>query len=169
MMPRKKKPAVTRDHVLAQLRALVAALTSSARAVERRTGITNAQLFLLLELAGDGPMGIGDLAERARTQPSTVSIVVSRLEKAGLVTKVRVAEDRRSVLVDVTKKGREIAKHAPVPPTERLLEALEKLSPRNAAALEQGLGPLVRSLAPKVSEPPLMFEDSDGRPRRRSG
>ena len=167
-MSREKKPDDTRDRVLAQLRALVAALTSSARAVERRTGITNAQLFLLLELAGDGPLGIGELAERARTQPSTVSIVVSRLEKAGLVTKVRGAEDRRSVLVDVTRKGRELAKHAPVPPTERLLEALERLSPRDAAALARGLAPLARSIAPQVHEPPLMFEESGSRTRRRS-
>lgn len=166
-MPRKPAPNDSRDRVLAQLRGLVGALTSSARAVERRTGITNAQLFLLLELAADGPMGIGELAVRARTQPSTVSIVVSRLQRAGLVTKVRVAEDRRSVMVDVTKKGRAIAKHAPVPPTERLLSALRDLSPRDAAALARGLGPLVRSLAPDVQEPPLMFEEGKPRPRRR--
>lgn len=166
-MPRKPKPDPVRDRVLTQLRALVAALTSSARAVERRTGITNAQLFLLRELAGVGPMGIGDLAGRARTQPSTVSIVVSRLEKAGLVTKVRVAEDRRSVQVEVTRKGRELAKHAPVPPTERLLAALGRLSSRDAVALARGLAPLVRSIAPQEHEPPLMFEESGRRPRRR--
>jgi len=165
-MARKTKSDSPRDRVLAQLRTLVAALTSSARAVERRTGITNAQLFLLLELSGEGPMGIGDLAERARTQPSTVSIVVSRLERAGLVTKVRAPEDRRAVLVHVTKKGRDLAKHAPVPPTERLLEALGKLSSRDAAVLACGLAPLVRSIAPEVHEPPLMFEESVAPSRR---
>jgi len=165
-MSRKTSLVPSRDHVLAQLRALIAALSASARTVERRTGVTNAQLFLLLQLSSEGPLGIGELAARAHTQPSTVSIVVSRLERAGLVTKGRVAEDRRSVLVDVTKKGRELAKHAPVPPTERLLAALESLSTSDAAALERGLGPLVKSLAPKVHEPPLMFEEAPKGRRR---
>ena len=126
------------QRALLLLRALVDSLSSSARAVERRTGVTNAQLFLLHELAASGPLGIGELAVRARTQPSTVSIVVSRLARAGLLTKARGRDDARRAIVRITEAGRRLARHAPVPPTARLLDALDRLPAREAAGLARG-------------------------------
>ena len=101
---------------LSLLRALVANLSSSARAVERQTGITNAQLFLLQELASSGPSSLGDLAEMARTQPSTVSIVIGRLQKAGYVTRKPATDDRRRVVIALTAAGTRLVVRAPVAP-----------------------------------------------------
>ena len=57
------------------IRALVEALSQSARTVERRTGLTNAQLFLLGLVADRGAVTIGQLAIGARTTAATTSVV----------------------------------------------------------------------------------------------
>src|SRR5579864_7719256 len=90
-----KRSASVRAQALEHVRTLVGALSHSARAVERRTGVTNAQLFILQQLAEAESLSVNDLAARARTQQSTVSIVVARLVGAGFAAKRRSAADGR--------------------------------------------------------------------------
>lgn len=150
--------ASSQRRALQLLRVLVDALTSSARAVEERTGVTNAQLFLLQTLAADGPLGIGELAARARTQSSTVSIVIGRLVRARLVRKSRGGEDGRRAIVTLTAAGRRLAARAPVAPTARVIAALDALDPREARGLVGGLEILVRGLEPSATAAPMLFE-----------
>jgi DNA-binding MarR family transcriptional regulator len=154
-----------RAQALEGVRALVAALSHSARAVERRTGVTNAQLFLLQQLASSDSLSVNDLAARARTQQSTVSIVVARLVSAGLASKRRSDDDGRVAVISIAPKGRRLLAHAPVPPTSELLRAIEALSDRHARALADGLRALVDALG--LSPPPvtMLFEHA---PTRRS-
>ncbi len=42
------------------------------------------------------------------TSPATLSTILSRLEKRGLVVRVRDETDARSVIVDVTREGRQL-------------------------------------------------------------
>jgi DNA-binding MarR family transcriptional regulator len=154
-----------RAQALERLRTLIGALNQSARAVERSTGITNAQLFLLQQLAGADSLSVNDLAARARTQQSTVSIVVARLVRAGLAGKRRSADDRRLAAVSLTPKGRALLRHAPAPPTSALLRAVEKLSDRDAHALASGLRALIRALQLAPPAVNMLFEHA---PQRRS-
>ena len=143
---------------LDQIRTLVSALSHSARAVERGTGVTNAQLFLLQELADADSLSVNDLAERARTQQSTASIVVARLVRAGLAAKRKSADDGRIVIVSLTPKGRRLITHAPVPPAKSLLRAIEALSERDSRALATGMDALVRELDLAAPEVTMLFE-----------
>lgn len=143
---------------LVLVRTLVARLSSTARAVERRTGITNAQLFLLRELASHGPLSVNELAGRARTQQSTVSTVVSRLARAGYVRKARAELDGRRAVLTATERGRSLLRHAPAPPTAALLAGLERLRPREARALATGLRALVGALGPGARPAGMLFE-----------
>jgi DNA-binding MarR family transcriptional regulator len=156
-------PAVAsaaRSEALAMLRALVGVLSSSARAVERRTGVTNAQLFLLQQLASAGPCSLGELAALAHTQPSTVSLVIGRLQRAGFVTRVRAADDRRRVVIALTTAGRRLVRRAPTAPTARLLEAMRALDIRDAKHLVRGLKPLLDEIGASYTAPPMLFETS---------
>jgi DNA-binding MarR family transcriptional regulator len=146
------------QHVLRQVRALVNDLSASARMIEHRTGITNAQLFLLQSLAKDGPQSIGELAARARTQLSTASIVVSRLSRAGLVSKARATDDARRAVITLTTTGRKVARRGPHAPTARLLDAMESLTPAQARALAKGLAPLLAALGIRAESDPMLFE-----------
>lgn len=149
--------ADARAQALDALRVIVGALSRSARAVETRTGITNAQVFLLQQLR-DGVLSMGELAELAHTHQSTVSIVVARLARAGLVAKARASDDARRAVVSLTPAGRALLRRAPAPPAADLLLAVERLSLGDARRLADGLHALVRSLGLEDHPPTMLFE-----------
>ncbi len=143
---------------LRRVRRLVGTLQSSARAVERRTGVTNAQLFLLRALEEREQLSLGELAALAGTQQSTASLVVARLVRSGLVRRRPSPEDGRRVLLSLAPRGRKTLRHAPVPATARLLEALEGLTALELRALTRGLEALERELGAQPDEPAMLFE-----------
>ncbi|CAN5826245.1 hypothetical protein BH11GEM1_BH11GEM1_08350 [soil metagenome] len=149
---------------ITSLRVIFGSLGQSARSIEGRTGLTNAQLFLLRQLAETDAMSVNELAARARTRQNTVSTVLARLAKGGLVSKTRSLEDARSVSVSLTPKARRLLLRAPTPPTTTLIDALETLSPRDVRALASGLGALVSAMGLEGEDAPLLFEQT--RPSR---
>src|SRR5579885_1783876 len=139
------------------IRRLVNALGESARAVEQRTGLTNAQLFLLRQLALEHELTINQLAERALTQQSTVSLLVRRLETSGYVLRTRSRDDGRRVCVALTARGRTIIARAPKPPLTRMIEAIDHIAPGEVESLIRGLGALLKEMhVPQVKAP--LFE-----------
>ena len=163
---RRTTAAVARGHAIASIRTLVAGLSRSARAIEQRTGVTNAQLFILQQLAEGAVLSVNDLAARAKTKQSTVSIVVARLVRAGLVHKRRSAADGRRTALSLTPAGRRKLRGAPAPPTALLLDAIASLPARDARELASGARALVRALGLGAVEPEFLFERGS---RRRSG
>ncbi len=150
-----------------RLRRLIAFLAGSARRVETRTGITNAQLYLLRRIRSKGGRAtIGELARLSGVQQSTVSIVVGRLEKAGLVRRRRSPRDGRQVQVQLTREGSAVLARAPSPPTERLIQALSALTPANRRGLDAGLQALERALGTQAMEPSMLFEPGVQGPAR---
>ena len=166
-MPPIDPASAVRSEALAMLRALIGALSSSARAVEQITGITNAQLFLLQQLAAQGPCSLGELAALAHTQPSTVSLVIGRLQRAGFVTRVRSADDRRRAVIALTADGRRLVRRAPTAPTARLLVGMRALDGRDAKHLALGMRPLLAALGASHAAPPMLFETSTSSAARR--
>jgi DNA-binding MarR family transcriptional regulator len=150
------------DKAFRSIRALVAALQTSARAVEERTGLTNAQLFLLRQIAGGDGLTINDLSQRTSAAQSSVSVVVARLVRAGHVKRGRVAEDGRRVTLTATARGRTTVRKAPPPATERLLEALGAITGAEARSISRGIGALLGRLGAREEEAPLLFETRAG-------
>lgn len=163
--PRSTAEQQAHDRAIRGVRSVVATLSQSARAIETRTGLSNAQLFLLQQLTGAGALSINELAVRARTGQSAVSIVVSRLVRHGLVERQRSAADRRRVTVSLTPTGRALARRAPESPTARLLAAVSRLPAADVRALARGTTTLARALGADTDMPALLFERG---PRPRS-
>ena len=69
--------------------------------------MTHAGWQVLLALADTGAMTQREVAERCYVTPATVTGVVDTLERDGLVTRERGADDRRVVRVSLTPQGRE--------------------------------------------------------------
>jgi DNA-binding MarR family transcriptional regulator len=158
-------PSPEQAEALRLIRALVAALSRSARTVEQRTGVTNAQLFLLRELAADRAMSINDLAARALTGQNTVSMIVARLVEQGLVNRRRSEDDARRVEVRLTTEGRRLVNRAPEPPTARLLHAIRRMPRAELRALNRSLGALARLMElPEHDGERMLF---DGTPASR--
>jgi DNA-binding MarR family transcriptional regulator len=153
---------------LQRVRALVEGLSKSARGVEDKTGVTNAQLFLLQEIRAGRHLSVNDLAALAMTTQSTVSIVLSRLERKGLVKRARSPVDRRSVVLQLTAAGKRLLRRAPKPATSAVLGALGRLTKEELRALSRGLDALGRELGFALKPPAMLFEEN-GRGRRRNG
>lgn len=149
---------------LQNVRALVEGLSKSAQGVETRTGVTNAQLFLLQQIRRGRHLTVNDLAALAMTTQSTVSIVLSRLERKGLVKRTRSPADRRSVVLQLTAAGKRVLRRAPRAATSEVMGALGRLTRAELRALSRGLGALGRELRLAVKPPSMLFEkDARGR------
>ena len=152
------------ERAMNALRRLVRALRLSTVAVQRTTGISGAQLFVLRALVERPGQSMRDLIARTLTSQSTVSEVVPRLIARGLVTGQAAPDDGRRAVLTPTAAGRALVRTAPPTVQADLIEGLQRLSPgsRNvlADALEQWLG-----VAGLTDVPAGLFFESRRAPR----
>jgi MarR family transcriptional regulator, organic hydroperoxide resistance regulator len=72
--------------------------------------LTGPQGMMMGILSHDGEMKISDLSEKIGLSNSTVSGIIDRLEKQGLVERTRSKDDRRVVYVNVSTEFRKNSK-----------------------------------------------------------
>lgn len=106
------------------LRRMVKALQTYSQDVRSAYGLTGPQLWALKTLQREGRMTVGRLAAALAVHQSSISILLDRLEKRGLVRRIRSQPDRRVVQVELTKRGAVMATDAPDAAQGQLLHAL---------------------------------------------
>jgi DNA-binding MarR family transcriptional regulator len=155
-------PPSTSDlrQALDAFRAIVQALRTSSRDIERRVGLTSAQLFALEQLAAAPGASINDLAARSFTHQSSVSVVVQRLTERRLVAKVAAREDRRRVRLTLTEAGRAILRRSPQPVQNRLIAGIKGLKNHQRAVLATALTDIARAMGVRTEKPSMLFEDA---------
>ncbi|HEU4628552.1 MAG TPA: MarR family transcriptional regulator [Gemmatimonadaceae bacterium] len=147
------------------LRRLVHALRASSTAVQRDTGVSGAQLFVLQQLAQQPVASLNELAARTRTHQSSVSAVVSRLAERQLVTRNPSAEDGRRTEIALTPAGAAVLADAPPTLQTSLVAALRRLTAEQCRTLADGLEAWVEAAGVSGGDVPLFFEpDVPGRP-----
>lgn len=87
-----------------------AVLSDSFERMLRPSGITAAQYNALRILQGGEPQGLcrNEVRDRMLTRMPDMTRLLDRLEAAGLVSRVRDAEDRRVVTTRITSAGRQL-------------------------------------------------------------
>jgi DNA-binding MarR family transcriptional regulator len=75
-------------------------------------GITNEQWRVLAIIRSRGPLRPIDIASLLERAPNSMSMLVDRMVKAGLVRRTRDRKDRRAVFVSLTNKGKEAVEPA---------------------------------------------------------
>ena len=78
----------------------------------QKLGLTYPQYLVLVVLWERGSQGVGDLATALRMDFGTLSPMLKRIERKGLVTRQRSPADERRVLVDLTPKGVSLRRRA---------------------------------------------------------
>ena len=94
------------DAIIAQFRGALRELRCMGGDRVRRAEISSTHVHILSMLDRHGEMPMGRLAEMLDVSLSNASGLIDRLEDRGLVERIRVADDRRVVLVRATEPGR---------------------------------------------------------------
>lgn len=79
-------------------------------------GLTYPQYLVLLVLWEQDKQPVNDIAHKLLLETNTVTPLLQRMEKAGLIVRTQGKEDSRQRIISLTKKGielREQAKHIP--------------------------------------------------------
>lgn len=74
----------------------------------RESGLTAAQFGVLEALYNKGDLRIGELIEKILTTSGNITVVIKNLEKDGLIKKNPDPEDKRSTIISITDKGKEV-------------------------------------------------------------
>jgi MarR family transcriptional regulator, organic hydroperoxide resistance regulator len=121
------------DHLSAELRAL---------------GLTPGEVNALAQLRAESPLAVAELQAATGQRPSTLTGVIDRLERRGLLRRAMNARDRRSYVLELTPDGERAAKEVRAAFNGLEERMLARVGPRSVAgflrvleALDEVTGP----------------------------
>jgi DNA-binding MarR family transcriptional regulator len=147
------------ESIVVGLRRIVRALELYSHEVRRGFGLTAPQLWALKTLARGGPLTTGELAQALLVHQSSTSLLIQRLERRGLVRRVRQKDDRRFVRVELTERGAGIAADAPAAAQGRLLHGLETMPGHQVRRIRRSIDELVAVMEAEDVDARFFFSD----------
>lgn len=137
---------VSHEAVANELRPVLLRLARELRKETEAAGITGPQATLLWLVKRSPGLSLAELAAEEGISPPAMTRHVDRLERAGLLERVRSSEDRRRVGLSLTDEGTRLLRNVRARRTTWLVERLRELDPDELDALENALPPLRRLL-----------------------
>ena len=128
------------------LRPVVLRLSRELRQETESLGVTSRQVTLMWLIRRSPGLSLRELAAEERISAPALSGHVDRLERAGLLERVRSADDRRRVGLTLTPEGSKLLKRVRARRTTWLAKRLQTLEPDELAAVEAALVPLRKLL-----------------------
>ena len=125
-----------------ELRPVLLRLTRELRRETEQFGVTGRQATLLWLIKGSPGLTLRALAELEGISPPALSGHVDRLERAGLLVRVRSAVDRRRVGLELTPEGERVLRSVRERRTAWLAERLGALEPEALGTIEAAIDPL---------------------------
>jgi MarR family transcriptional regulator, organic hydroperoxide resistance regulator len=135
--------------------AIVYLYTESRRVtkdVAGRFGLTGPQLAVVKMLEPVGKLSLSALSSKIRARNSTVTGIIDRMEREGLVERRRSDSDRRVINIVLTRKGRELAREIDIEPVQIFRRVLSELGQRDAHELRRILTRLARRVGELADE-----------------
>jgi DNA-binding MarR family transcriptional regulator len=127
------------EDVLRAIRRIVRRIAEHSRTLQLDAGLTVPQLLCLTAIGEleelDAEITVVMVSERVQLTPPTVSRIVDRLVRAGLVERDRRAKDRRKVCLSLTAAGLERFQTRPKALQETFVARFEALGPERRHAI----------------------------------
>ena len=130
--------------IATQLHASAIRLLRTLRREDDGSGLSAPRLSALSVIAFGGPLSLAELAAAEQVRPPTMSRIVDFLVDEGLATREMAPNDRRSVRIEVTIKGRTLMEAGRERRVRALVERLQALAPSERRALARGVEMLDR-------------------------
>jgi DNA-binding MarR family transcriptional regulator len=114
--------------VLVALRRIIRATDLHSKRLLKMSGLTTPQVIVLQSIRDLGEVTTGQISTHVSLSQGTVTSILDRLEKHGLIERYRSLTDRRVVHARLTAAGRAVLRKGPALLHERFIEAFAGLS-----------------------------------------
>jgi len=121
------------------IRKLMQAGAIYSKELNKKYNVSAPQLATLRVLLHDGAMPPSQIAKQIMVNSSTLTGVIDRLEKKGLVSRLRNDPDRRIIRVELTEAGRTLAENAPPPIQVKIVKGMRRLEQTEREKIIQSL------------------------------
>lgn len=152
------------EQILVNLRKIIRSVNLEGKRIEKEHGVSIPQLLCLNFLNGrpDFVASHKEIKDFIQLNASTVTGIVSRLEKKGLVARLPKQQDRRVGLVALTAKGSQLLQATPDPLHRQLAARLKQLSPDELQALQHAFEMIINFLdVENVEAAPILTSGTD--------
>ena len=120
------------DEVLMSIRQIVRRISEHSKFLSREVGLTVPQLMCLKAVGEFAPhedeITVAMVSKHVQLSAATVSRIIDRLTRAGLIDRERRSKDRRRVCLSLTESGLERFHNLPTPLQEQFVKRLHKIS-----------------------------------------
>jgi len=142
--------------IVGSIRRLVRAVYLDSQKMKREFGMTGPQSGVLRLLLKNGSMSSADLSRLMYVTPSNITGIIDRLEKKGLVERVRRERDRRVTLLVLTAAGKELSEGIPDAIEKQLINQLSDLENEHVQILAMAMNQVLNLIDTRgVEEKPL--------------
>ncbi len=123
-------------------------LTQAYHPLLSKHGLTYPQYLVLLILWEKDAQPVNDIAKRLFLETNTVTPLLQRMEKEGVLTRRKGEKDARQMIVSLTKKGKDLQKKlAEVPFTVGNAVVCDSTTPENSPDLFRMLDDIISKLS----------------------
>ena len=109
-------------------RRIIRATDLHSRKLGKKTGLTTPQLVIIKAVGDLKDPTVSDIAKAVSLSLATVTTILNRLERNGLVNRVRSSVDRRRVIVTLTEAGQTLKSSAPKPLQDSFVDRFSRLA-----------------------------------------
>lgn len=127
------------DEILISLRRIMRAADLHSQKLMKESGLTAPQLLVMQAIEKEGRPSTSTLARHIAVSQATMTRIVDRLERAGLVRREKSTTDKRVIHVGLTDAGRAKLEAAPEPLQAEFLREFRKLEAWEQQMLKSSL------------------------------
>ena len=150
--------------ILIKIRKIVRSVDIESKKIQKEYGVSIPQV-LCLSFLNESPnyqATQGEIRKFLNLNSSTVSGIINRLEKKGLLARLPKSGDKRVVNIALTSSGDKLLSTMPALLHEQLSERLQKLDDSEVKKVEESLETLVRLLEiEEIEASPMLTSDVD--------
>jgi DNA-binding MarR family transcriptional regulator len=135
--------------IVESIRRLVRAEYLDSQKMSKQYGLTGPQSLVLRLLIKKGALSSADLSRQMYVTPSNITGIIDRLEKKGLVERIRKKGDRRVALITLTRSGQELGQTIPDPIEKKFVNQLADLESEHLQILAMAMNQVLNLIDTK--------------------
>jgi len=152
------------NEILSDLRRIIRAVNLEGKRVEKEYGVSIPQYLCLnfLHEANGFSASMSELKAALQLNPSTMTGIVQRMERAGYVARLPKTTDKRKNLIILTEQGANVIRKHPQILHEELVNRLDRMGDNDYAKLKKAFLDIIDFLdIQKVDAAPIVTPGSE--------